>query len=112
MTEVYVLDTPYRKVQVYDASDKPQHLATISIGHGLSGWETPCPYDCQRTGWLLHSLDGRYVFVGDSGDVIDTTTRIVVANIPPMLNNRHGFLEVDWINGVPTATSTHYGMGY
>jgi hypothetical protein len=109
--EVYVMDAPAQQVEVWTARDAPRHLATIDVS-GLTGSESPCPYDCLRSGWLLHSMDGRYVFVGDSGDVIDTTTRTVVGSIPALANDRHGFLEIDWSGGAPVATSTHFGIGH
>src|SRR4029077_15683361 len=56
-------------------------------------------------------LDGRFVVVGDSGDVIETATRRSVANLEPLYNSRV-FLEIDWSNGLPVATSTRSGMGY
>jgi YVTN family beta-propeller protein len=107
---LYVLDTPMHRVEVWTAADRPVHVGNISVP-GLSGSETPCPYDCLKDGWLLHSLSGRYVFVGDSGAVINTRTRSVTATIPALAENRHGFLEIDWRGGVPVATSTHFGIG-
>jgi hypothetical protein len=59
----------------------------------------------RREGWLQRSLDGRFVYVGD---VIDTSTRQSVANLQPLYDSRV-FLEVDWSNGVPVATSTRSG---
>jgi len=109
-TELYVLDAPAREVQVWTTGDTPTHLATIKVS-GLRGYDAFCHFDCVRSGWLLHSLDGRYVFVGDSGDVIDTTTRTVVGSIPALANDRHGFLEIDWSGGGPVATSSHFGTG-
>jgi hypothetical protein len=114
--EVYVLDLVTDSVRVYDGTDAPQLLATIPLQHGFyGGTESPCAYDCAKVGWLLHSRDGRFVYVGDSGDVIDTGTRTVVAFLPPLRQSRHGFLEVDWSSwpaGTPVATTTHFGMGY
>jgi hypothetical protein len=110
-TQVYVMDAPAQQVEVWSADDTPTHLATIDVS-GLTGLESPCAYDCLRSGWLLHSLDGRYVFVGDSGDVINTRTQTVVGSIPALANDRHGFLEIDWSGGVPVATSTHFGTGH
>ena len=46
----------------------------------MSGEESPCSYDCARDGWIQHSLDGRFVYVGDSGDVFDA-----VANLLPLV---------------------------
>ena len=108
---VYVLDTPNRQVRVYTAGRAPRHLATIQIHHGLQGNESPCAYDCTRDGWLLTSLQGSYVFVGDSGDVIRTRTRRVVGFLPALENSRHGFLEIVWRGGVPVASTGHFGNG-
>lgn len=77
----------------------------------MSGIETPCRYDCNREGWLLHIADGRYVVVGDSGDVIDTTTRTVAYHLGSV-NNTRKFLEIDWQNSRPIFTTTRQGMGY
>ena len=77
---------------------------------GLSGTESGCVYDCGRGGWVQRSVDGRYVFVADSGDVIETATRKVIANLAPLLNTKMS-LEIDWENGVPIATSGRTGVG-
>ena len=50
------------------------------------------------------------VFVGDSGEVIETATGKVVTTIPTLLNTKVS-LEIDWDNGVPTATSGRTGVG-
>jgi DNA-binding beta-propeller fold protein YncE len=110
-TEVYVMDAPVQQVEVWTADDTPTHLATIDVA-GLTGSDSPCPYDCFKEGWLLHSLDGRYMFVSDSGDVIDTATRTVVGSIPTLANDRHGSIEIDWSGGAPVATSSHFGTGH
>jgi hypothetical protein len=62
-------------------------------------------------GWLQHSRDGRYVYVGRAGDVIDTRTRKVVAFLPPMQETAD-FLEIDWRKGRPVSTTNRYGIGY
>jgi hypothetical protein len=58
------------------------------------------------------SRDGHYVQVGDSGDVIDTTTHQVVNQIPGVLNARRASIEIDLQNGVPVSTTSRYGLGY
>jgi YVTN family beta-propeller protein len=58
----------------------------------------------------LNDLSGRYVYVGDTGDVIDTSTLSVVATLPALQNTRQ-VLEIDWANGIPSATSTRFGLG-
>ncbi|HEY4451736.1 MAG TPA: hypothetical protein VGN13_09105 [Solirubrobacteraceae bacterium] len=113
--ELYVIDSPNKAVRVFDVARvaegvAPTQLAVIPVS-GLSGTETPCAYDCGRGGWLQHSLDGRYVYVGDSGEVIDTASRQVVARLAPLANTKKS-LEIDWSGGVPIATSGRTGVGY
>jgi hypothetical protein len=114
-TQVYVIDAVHKQVQVYDVAHvaqgvAPTHLASVPVS-GWSGHESPCAYDCGQDGWLQHSLDGRFVYVGDSGEVIDTATRRVVTILPTLANTRK-FIEVDWSGGVPVATSTRTGVGH
>jgi hypothetical protein len=52
---------------------RPRDIADIKLAH-------PPSVD----GWLQHSRDGRYVYVGLAGDVIDTRTRKIVAFLPPL----------------------------
>src|SRR5258708_6214607 len=113
--ELYVSDWPNSKVHVFDITglpgSAPKLIADIPV-HTMVGSDTPCVgTNCMKEGWLLHSLDGRFVYVGDAGDVIDTRTRQSVAFLQPLANTRK-FIEIDWQNGVPIATSTRYGKGY
>jgi DNA-binding beta-propeller fold protein YncE len=108
---LWVLDAPNRRVRLYTAGAAPHHLATVQLVHGMRGTESPCAYDCMRDGWLLTSLRGSYVFVGDSGDVIRTRTRRVVGFLPALENSRHGFLEIVWRDGRPVASTGHFGNG-
>lgn len=112
--ELYVIDDVNKAVQVYDVSGvsegvEPEPLTAIPVS-GLAGIESPCSYDCGRGGWLQRSTDGHFVFVADSGDVIDTTTRKVVTNLPTLLNTKIS-VEIDWKDGAPTATSGRTGVG-
>jgi hypothetical protein len=113
--EAWVIDQPNSYVHVFDISGlpgtAPKQVADIKLTRSMSGSQVGCTYDCLREGWLQHSLDGRFVYVGDSGDVIDTRTRQSVANLEPLYNSRV-FLEIDWSGGVPVATSTRSGLGY
>jgi DNA-binding beta-propeller fold protein YncE len=113
--ELYVIDSPCGYVHVFDVSSVPQsqpkQVADIKLAHPLEGAEQECAYDCLKDGWLQHSVDGRYVFVGDSGDVIDTATRKPVAFLPSLANTRK-MIEIDWQNHVPVATSERQGLGY
>jgi DNA-binding beta-propeller fold protein YncE len=102
--ELYLIDTPNGYVHVFDVSglpkSAPRTIANIKMAH-------PPPND----GWLQHSRDGRYVYVGRAGDVIDTRTRKVVAFLPPMQETAD-FLEIDWRKGRPVSTTNRYGIGY
>jgi len=114
--EIYVIDEPNSYVHVFDVSGifnhiTPTKVADIQLQNPLRGNESSCAYDCLRDGWIHHSRDGRFVYVGDAGDVISTATRTVVATLPQMKNTRK-MLEIDWKNGRPIATSTRTGVGY
>ncbi len=113
--ELYLIDTPNSYVHVFDISglpaSPPVQVANIPLSPVLGGTESPCLYDCGKEGWMLHVADGRYVIVGDSGDVIDTTTR-TIAYYLPTVNNTRKFLEIDWQSDHPIFTTTRQGMGY
>jgi DNA-binding beta-propeller fold protein YncE len=112
--QVYVVDTVHKAIQAWDVHGvaegiAPTQLASVPVD-GLEGTESGCAYDCGRDGWLQHSLDGRYVFAGDTGAVIQTATFKVVAKIKNLLNTRK-FVEIDWAGGVPVASSGRQGVG-
>jgi len=112
--EVAVIDSAHKVVQFWDVhavalGAAPTHVASVRVT-GLAGEESPCAYDCDRDGWVQHSFDGRYVFVGDSGDVIESATHRVVAHIATLENSRQ-LIEVDWKEGVPLATTGRTGVG-
>ncbi|MGZ8696433.1 MAG: YncE family protein [Gaiellaceae bacterium] len=98
-SELWVLDAPNSVVHVFDVRAlPPRRLEDIRLSKPISGDESPCTRSCGRIGSLLHSADGRFVYVGDAGDVIDTRTREIVANLEALHNSRMQ-LEVDWVGG-------------
>jgi hypothetical protein len=113
--ELYVIDSPNSYVHVFDVSGVPRRppvqVANIPLSHPVPGYEHPCAYDCFKDGWLQHSGDGRFVYVGDEGDVINTATRRVVAHLSALVTTRK-MLEIDWRKGVPVFTTTRAGLGY
>ncbi len=114
-SEVYVIDSPNSIVHVFDVTQirqnvRPKRIADIHLNHPLLGQATRCAYDCLQIGWLQHSLDGKYVYVGDCGDVIATATHTITAFLPQLRNTRK-MIEVDWQNGRVIATSTRQGIG-
>jgi hypothetical protein len=102
--ELWVLDAPNSVVHLFDVSGlpglAPRPLEDIRLSKPISGDEIPCSAACSRIGSLRHSTDGRYVYVGDAGDVIDTRTREVVANLDALHNSRVDF-EIEWVDGKP-----------
>lgn len=113
--ELYVIDWANNYVHVFDVShvpaSPPRQVADIRLSRSMHHNESPCAYDCLADGWLQHSADGRFVYVGDEGDVIDTATRQVVANLDALYNSRK-MLEIDWQNRIPVFTTSRQGMGY
>jgi len=100
--EIYLIDSINSYVHVFDVSglpgSPPNQVADIGLVGRLSGAESGCAYDCLKDGWLHHSHNGRFVFVGDSGDVIDTRLRKTVATLPAMANTRKE-IEIDIKDG-------------
>jgi DNA-binding beta-propeller fold protein YncE len=114
--EVYVIDTANSYVHVFDVSglpsSAPKQIADIKLKGNFSGEEANCGTGwCGKIGWVQHSRDGRFVFVGNAGDVIDTRTRQLITTLPAMTNSRM-MLEIDWQNGVPLASTPREGLGY
>lgn len=101
---LYLIDTPNGFVHVFDIAglpaSPPRLVANIKLIHAP-------PND----GWLQTSRNGRYLYVGRSGDVIDTRSRRVVDYLQP-LRASADFLEIDWRRGRPVATTNRYGVGY
>jgi DNA-binding beta-propeller fold protein YncE len=102
--EIYLIDSANSYVHVFDVKglpgSAPRQVADIQLVGRMSGKEPHCAYDCAKAGWLHHSRDGRYVFVGDAGDVIDTTLRKTVMTLPALATSRMD-IEIDFEDGVP-----------
>ena len=103
--QLWVLDAPNSVAHVYDVSGvpakPPRHLEDVRFTKPLSGDENPCAHPhCGRLGSLLHSSDGRFVYVGDAGDVFDAVKREQLLNLEALHESRL-MLEVDWVGGKP-----------
>ena len=116
---LYVMDSVNSYVHVFDISGgvnvQPVQKFDIKLSHTLLNNESACAYDCLGDGWLHHSLDGRYVFVADSGDVIDTgiqngyTTAPTVLGFLPQMANSRKEIEIDFQGGKVVAAMTNRG---
>jgi len=87
--ELWLLDAPNHALHVFDVSAAPRRLDDVRLERTLT---TP--------GSLTESADGRYLYVGDAGDVIDTQKQESIANLPA-LQQAKAVLEVDWVDGHP-----------
>src|SRR5262249_42298985 len=109
--EIYLIDSISNYVHVFDVTglpeSAPKQVADIQLRGSLSHKKSPCAYNCVKYGWLHHSRDGRYVFVGDSGDVIDTILRKRVMTLPAMANSRTQ-IEINFEDGAPLPTWAMY----
>jgi hypothetical protein len=99
--ELWVLDAPNNVVHLIDLEGVPRDVKDIRLTKPLIGVENPCASrDCKRIGSLQLSADGRFAYVGDAGDVIDTVKREEIANLEALHQSRL-MIEVDWANGKP-----------
>jgi hypothetical protein len=92
--ELWVLDSPNSTLHVFDVSALPDQLprrvADVRLSKTMSG-----------IGSLVRSADGRFLYVGDDGDVVDTRTRETAATLQALQKSRVA-LEVDWVAGRPS----------
>lgn len=111
--QVWVVDAVANVVRVFDVSGlpakRPRQIAALPV-HPFTGQESDCSYDCFRSGWVQHTLDGKYVYVGDTGDFFTTST-LKHAGFLPTLRNTRKHIEVVWRHGKPVATTTREGLG-
>ena len=92
--ELWVLDSPNSTLHVFDVSalpdQPPRRVTDVRLSKTMNG-----------IGSLVRSADGRFLYVGDDGDVVDTRTRTTVAT-PEALQKSRAALEVDWVDGRPS----------
>jgi hypothetical protein len=103
--QLWVLDAPNGVAHVYDVArvpaQPPRHVDDVRFSKPVSGAESPCAHPrCERLGSLLAGSDGRYLYVGDSGDVIDAAKREPLVNLEALHQSRL-MIEVDWVGGKP-----------
>jgi DNA-binding beta-propeller fold protein YncE len=111
--QVWVIDAVSNVVRAFDVSGlpgrRPRQIAALPVQR-LEGDEEGCGYDCKRSGWVQHTLDGKYVYVGDTGDFFSTSPPKLAGFLPTLRNTRK-HIEIDWRNGKPVSTSTRQGLG-
>jgi DNA-binding beta-propeller fold protein YncE len=98
---LWLLDAPHRAVHEFDISALPGRAPTLVATVHVSS----------RPGWLNLSRDGRYLFVGDAGTVIDTRPRRTVARLGALTRSRYN-VEVDRSGPSVCAAYPRESLGY
>jgi hypothetical protein len=91
--ELWVLDAPNRSLHVFDVSALPNGAPRRVDDVRLDATMT-------QSGSLTRSADGRFLYVGGSGDVVDTQKQLPVAQLEALAKSSV-VLEVDWVGGRP-----------
>jgi hypothetical protein len=105
-SRLWLVDAPNSALHLYDTSPvparPPRHIDDVRLSKPLSGDENPCVRPrCERLGSLLYSADGRFLYVGDSGDVYDAQKLERLVELEALRQSRL-MLELDWVGGRPT----------
>ena len=113
--ELWAMDRPNGMVHVFDLTPlparPPRQIADIALG-SMNSSEAECSRSCAKEGWVQFSRDGKYVYVGDTGAVVDAHTKRVIARLPELRNSRK-HIEVDWFRGRPVwGSPTRSQQGY
>lgn len=99
---LWIADKPNRAVHEFDISALPRKAPVLIATVHVSS---------PNLGWLNLSRDGRYLFVGNAGNVIDTPTRKTVATVGALAGSRYN-IEVDWSGGRVCAAYPRESLGY
>ena len=99
---LWLVDKPNRAVHEFDISGLPRRapvmIATVHVSS-------------PKLGWLNLSRDGRYLFAGDAGNVINTQTRTTVDRIGALVDSRYN-IEIDWAGPRVCAAYPRESLGY
>ncbi len=99
---LWLVDRPNRAVHEFDISGLPRRAPAMIATVHVSG---------ANVGWLNLSRDGRYLFAGDAGDVINTQTRTRVGTMGALVDSRYN-IEIDWAGPRVCAAYPRESLGY
>ena len=99
---LWLVDKPNRAVHEFDISRLPSRRPVLIATVHVSG---------ANLGWLNLSRDGRYLFAGDAGNVINTQTRTTVATLRALVDSRYN-IEIDWAGPRVCAAYPRASLGY
>jgi DNA-binding beta-propeller fold protein YncE len=113
--ELWAMDRPNGMVHIFDITPlparPPRQIADIALGN-MDSNEAQCTKSCFKEGWVQFSRDGQYVYVGDTGAVVNAHTKRVIAHLPALRNSRK-HIEVDWYRARPVwGSPTRSQQGY
>ena len=100
--DLWLVDRPNRAVHEFDISGLPRRAPVMIATVRVSG---------AHVGWLSLSRDGRYLFAGDAGNVINTETRATVATMGALIDSRYD-VEIDWAGPRVCAAYPRESLGY
>jgi DNA-binding beta-propeller fold protein YncE len=99
-TEVWIADAFNNSVHIFDATVMPpRQVASIKVR--------------EQPGWITFSIDGQYAYPS-TGDVIDTRTRKIVAQLTDEQGRQahsEKMMEIDFQGGVPVRVGDQFGLG-
>jgi hypothetical protein len=100
--DLWLVDRPLRAVHEFDISGLPRRAPVMVATVRISG---------AHIGWVNLSRDGRYLFAGDAGNVINTRTRTTVAMMGALVHSRYN-IEIDWAGNRVCAAYPRASLGY
>ena len=99
---LWLADRPNRAVHEFDIEGLPRRAPVmIATVHVLG----------PNLGWLNLSRDGRYLFAGRAGNVINTQTRTTVGRLGALVDSRYN-IEIDWAGPRVCAAYPRESLGY
>jgi DNA-binding beta-propeller fold protein YncE len=99
---LWLVDTPNRAVHEFDISGLPRRAPVMIATVHVSG---------SKLGWVNLSRDGRYLFAGDAGNMINTQTRKTVAMLGALVDSSKN-IEIDWAGSSVCSAYPRESLGY
>jgi DNA-binding beta-propeller fold protein YncE len=99
---LWLVDRPNRAVHEFDISGLPRRAPVMIATVPVTG---------PNLGWINLSRDGRYLFAGDAGNVINTQTHTTVAKLGALVDSRYN-IEIDWAGRRACAAYPRASLGY
>jgi hypothetical protein len=99
---LWLVDRANRAVHEFDVSGLPHRAPVMIATVHVSG---------PHLEWLNLSRDGRYLFAGDAGNMINTHTRMTVARLGALVDSRYN-IEIDWVGPRVCAAYPRESLGY